>query len=346
MRVLNPELADRLGAIALGHVAREYPYASGHVTTAPSDLASPRELHPIFFGSFDWHSCVHSHWLLARLLRLHPNLPAADAIRRHLDQAFTAEKVKVETAYFERPASVGFERPYGWAWLLKLAAELRTHPDGLAWEEALRPLTSRIVSRFRGFLPKADYPVRAGVHSNTAFTLALVHDYALAAANQPLAEMVRNKALAWYGADAACQAWEPSGDDFLSPALIEAELMRRVLAPHAFRAWFAAFLPGAAAGMPATLFAPAAVSDRGDGKIAHLDGLNLSRAWCWRGVAAAFPRGDPARAAAEAAAERHLEAALPHLAADYAGEHWLASFALLALELPSSADPSSLGCPE
>ena len=187
------------------------------------------------------------------------------------------------------------------------------------------------VRRFKAYLPKADYPVRAGVHSNTAFALALAHEYAGVVGDEAFLTQIEAKALAWYAQDAACQAWEPSGDDFLSPALIEAELMRRVLPVQAFRHWFASFLPDAADGEPAALFHPARVSDRGDGKIAHLDGLNLSRAWCWRGVAAAAGGDTTLRRAAEAAAERHLAASLPHVTGDYMGEHWLASFGLLAL---------------
>jgi hypothetical protein len=185
--------------------------------------------------------------------------------------------------------------------------------------------------RFEAFLPKADYPVRAGVHSNTAFALLLALLYARTAENAAFAELIEAKAVSWYGQDEACQAWEPSGDDFLSPALIEAELMRRILTADAFGDWFVRFLPRAAEREPATLFRPARVSDRGDGKIAHLDGLNLSRAWCWRGIARAAAEDGALRRAAEQAAEHHLDASLPHVTGDYMGEHWLASFALLAL---------------
>ena len=324
-----PEYAGRLAGIALGHVTREYPYASVHVMTGPDDYGAPIERHPIFYGSFDWHSCVHSHWLLARILRLYPELAEAPAIRAHFDQALTAEKVAVEAAYFQRPTSRGFERPYGWAWLLKLAVELRL--QGGPWASTLRPLAELIADRFRAFLPLADYPTRAGVHANSAFALALARDYARDSADLDLLRLIEDRAQSWYSRDADCQAWEPSGDDFLSPALIEAELIRRVNAPAVFQAWFARFLPQAASGHPSTLFTPACVSDRSDGKIAHLDGLNLSRAWCWRSIASALDENDPARARARIAAEAHLDAALPHLAADYMGEHWLASFALLAL---------------
>ncbi|HEY1559640.1 MAG TPA: DUF2891 domain-containing protein [Caulobacteraceae bacterium] len=323
------DCAPRLAGIALGHVTREFPYASVHVMTGPNDYGPPIGRHPIFYGSFDWHSCVHSHWLLARILRLYPDDDVAPAIRNHLEQALTIDKVAIESAYFQRPTSRGFERPYGWAWLLKLAVELRRL--GGPWAETLQPLADIVSDRFRAFLPLADYPVRAGVHSNSAFALALTQDYGREAHDAELLRLIEGRALAWYGDDVACQAWEPSGDDFLSPALIEAELMRRVLSLSDFRAWFAKFLPDAVSGRPATLFAPVKVSDRSDGKIAHLDGLNLSRAWCWRAIASALDERDSARSKAQAAAEAHLDAALPHLATDYMGEHWLASFALLAL---------------
>jgi hypothetical protein len=323
-------LAPRLAAIALGHVAREFPHAAEHVMVGPDDMVRPAERHPIFYGSFDWHSCVHSHWLLARLLRLQPDMAEAAAIRAHFDQAFTPEKVDFEAGYFRRPTSRGFERPYGWAWLLKLISELRNFDE--AWARTLQPLATIIAERLCGFLPLADYPVRGGAHANTAFALALSLDYARAEPDGKLLNLIEGRARAWYGDDRDCQAWEPSGDDFLSPALVEAELMRRILPEDEFRAWFAGFLPGAAEGRPETLFAPVRVSDRSDGKIAHLDGLNLSRAWCWRTIAAVLE--DPVRSMAQASAESHLAAALPHLEADYMGEHWLASFALLAVSEP------------
>ena len=326
---LTAEIASKFAGLALGHVAREYPNKLDHVMAGLEDAVGVRELHPIFFGSYDWHSCVHGYWLLATLRRLHPEIPEAAAIDALFADAFTPEKIEAERAYLDRPTARGFERPYGWAWLLKLQAELLAHDA--PWAGRMAPLAEAFADRFREFLPRATYPIRTGVHSSTAFALALAHDYAATAQDASLATLLRDKARAWYGADRACQAWEPSGDDFLSPALMEAECLRRVLDPQAFRAWFAAFLPDAAVSLPATLFAPATVSDRSDGKIAHLDGLNLSRAWCWRAIAAALSPADPVRAVAHDAAERHLAASLPHVAGDYMGEHWLASFALLAL---------------
>lgn len=314
---LTFDLAARYIDIALGHVTREYPNKLDHVLTGADDAATPRALHPIFYGSFDWHSCVHGYWMLARLGRLFAPQPKIEAL---FDDAFTADKVAAEAAYLARPSARGFERPYGWAWALMLAAELR----GSRW--SIRPLEEAFVARFLEFLPKLTYPIRAGTHANTAFALVLAEEYARAAGHAQLREMLVSRARDWFGGDRDAQAWEPGGDDFLSPTLIEALCMKRLLSADDFASWFAAFLPRLAQREPATLFAPAAVSDRSDGKLAHLDGVNLSRAWCMRTLGV--------EAFADAA-ERHLEASLPHVAGDYMGEHWLASFAVLALSEPS-----------
>ena len=327
---LTLELASQFARIALGHVAREYPNKLDHVLEGPDDARGPRDLHPIFFGSFDWHSCVHSHWLLASLLRREPGIPEAAAIRAHFDQAFTEDKVAAETAYVRLPSSRGFVRPYGWGWLLKLQSELLAHDDP-RFARTLQPLATAFADRFREFLPRADYPIRTGVHSSTSFALALGQDYAVAAKDAALTALFADKARAWHLGDRDAPAWEPSGDDFLSATLTTAVCLRRLLPAEDFIPWLRAYLPHAAERRPATLFAPATVSDRSDGKIAHLDGLNLSRAWCWREIAAPLPAGDPLAAAAHEAAERHLAASLPHVAGDYMGEHWLASFALLAM---------------
>ena len=293
--------------------------------SGPEDVQGPRALHPIFYGSFDWHSCVHGYWLLARVLRAFPHLPEAAAIGRLFADQLTPDKVEAELAYLRR-APGSFERPYGWAWLLMLQAELSRAEDP-RWAATLAPLAGGFAQRFREFLPKATYPIRTGTHFNTAFALALAGEYA-AACDRALGPLLAETAGRWYAADRDCQAWEPSGDDFLSPALMEAECMRRLL-PEAFGSWMQGFLPRLHAGEPQALFTPAVVSDRTDGKIAHLDGLNLSRAWCWRTLAGSLP--PPAREAALDAADRHLAASLPHVAGDYLGEHWLATFALLAL---------------
>jgi hypothetical protein len=331
---LTPALASRFAGLALAHVTREYPNKLDHVLNGPGDLRAPRALHPVFFGSFDWHSCVHGWWLLARLLRRVPGLAEAGRVRALFDAGLTPANVAGEAAYLAEPRRGTFERPYGWAWLLMLAAELARHDDadGRRWSAALGPLADAFAARLAEFLPKATYPVRAGAHFNTAFAVALALEYADGAGDAALGALLRGRARAWYGGDADCQAWEPSLDDFLSPALVEAECMRRVLPAAEFAAWRDRFLPRVGRGEPATLFAPVEPSDRADGKIAHLDGLNLSRAWCWRGLAATWPAGDPRGARARDAAARHLAAGLPHVAGDYMGEHWLATFALLALD--------------
>lgn len=331
--VLTEELATRFARIALGHVRREYPNKPDHVLAGPRDALTPRELHPVFYGSYDWHSCVHSYWMLARLLRRHPDSEAAADIRILFDEQFVAEKVAVECAYLAAPTARGFKRPYGWGWLLKLAAELSSLDEAI-WRERLSPLAEIFAQRFRDFLPLATYPVRVGTHFNTAFGLRMAADYAAATEDGEFNTLLRDTALRWYGQDEDCPAWgEPSGDDFQSSTLIEAECMRRLLKADEFLSWFDRFLPRLSHSEPATLFAAATVTDRTDGKIAHLDGLNLSRAWCWRELAGALPEDDARRPILLDAAYRHLDAGLPHIAGDYMGEHWLASFAVLAIDV-------------
>jgi hypothetical protein len=329
------EQASAFAQLALKGLGREYPNKPEHVLAGPEDAKTPKALHPAFFGSYDWHSSVHGHWMLARLLRLFPDLPEAGEIRAMLNDHLTPENLRAEADYFARKDGKPFERPYGWAWLLKLAEELRgwDDPDARRWAAALRPLEDVIVARYLDFFPKQTYPIRTGVHPNTAFGLAFAHDYARAVGNEPLRALVEERARAYFAPDADAPArWEPSGADFFSPTLMEADLMRRVLPPEEFAAWFARFLPGAADGEPAPLFRPATVTDRTDPQLVHLDGLNLSRAWCLRSVAAALPPDSPARAALDASAARHAEAGLAHVASgDYAGEHWLASFAVYLL---------------
>jgi hypothetical protein len=338
MALMTEQVGARLARVALGHVTREWPNKMDHVMAGPGDVRSPREWHPIFYGSFDWHSCVHGHWLLARLYRRFPAMPEAPAIRALLDSQFTAEKVAAEAAYLTRRASRTFERPYGWAWALMLASELARHrgAEGTRWSETLRPLADAFVSRFRDFLPLSTYPVRAGGHANTAFALILALEYAAATGDEPFAFLCARKARAWYASDADMQVLEPSQADFLSPTLVEAACLGGVMDRDEFAAWFARYLPHAVGGMPATLFAPATVSDRTDGQIAHLDGLNLSRAWCWRLIVDRLPADAPLRPVVEASIDRHLASAIECVAGDYMGEHWLATFAALALD-PNAA---------
>lgn len=331
------EMATHFARLALAHVTREYPNKLDHVLLGAEDVQSPSILHPVFFGSFDWHSCVHGYWLLATIRRLHPDLEISARISAQFDAQFTESRMAAEVAYAAHPARGGFERPYGWAWLLMLAAELRRHDDdaGRRWAAVLAPLAECLVQRFLTFLPRATYPVRVGTHYNTAFALRLLFEYTDGDTGEAtvaeLGALARGTARRWYLSDHDCQAWEPGGDDFLSSALMEAECMRWVLSPDAFHDWFAEFLPRLAQGQPGTLFTPAEVSDRSDGKIAHLDGLNLSRAWCWQALATTMAPGDQRRGRALEAADRHLQASLPWVAGDYAGEHWLATFALLAM---------------
>jgi hypothetical protein len=321
MESLNANAAGKMTRIALGHVQRAYPHKLDQALLSDEDLAPPRVLHPIFFGSFDWHSCVHGWWSLLTLRRLFPEMAEALQIEQLADSSFTAEKVGAERAYLDRRLTGGFERPYGWAWLLELHLEATRHADR-SWGGELEPLARAFAERFRLYLQILTYPIRAGTHFNTAFASVLALDWA-EQFDPELAKLIRARGRHWFGGDRGCQAWEPSGDDFLSPALTEALLMRRVLPGEEFASWFAAFLPRLDEREPATLFTPATVSDRSDGKIAHLDGLNLSRAWCWRWLG--YPQF----------AEDHLQAALPHVAGDYMGEHWLQTYALLALLAPS-----------
>ena len=322
---LDPVLAGNMARIALGHVTKEYPHKLDHILESDADALSPRTLHPIFFGSFDWHSCVHGWWTLLTLRRLFPDLPEASVIQDLANKSFTTTNVAGELAYLGRPLSRGFERPYGWAWLLQLHLEAQLH--GEHWAEELRPLANEFASRLRDYLAVLTYPIRVGTHFNSAFALIL----ALPWTDQfdpGLSDRIRKTAARWFEEDRDCQAWEPGGDEFLSSALTEALCMADC-DPARFGEWFGAFLPDIGERRPSTLFVPAVVSDRSDGKIAHLDGLNLSRSWCWRKIALLLP--EKTREVAHAAADDHLAAALPHISGDYMGEHWLASFALLAL---------------
>jgi hypothetical protein len=331
--------ASAFARLALNGVKKEYPNKPEHVLAGPDDVKGPKALHPAFYGSYDWHSSVHGHWMLARLLRLFPNLPEAKEIRAVLATHLTADNLKAEADYFARPEAKSFERPYGWAWLLKLAEQFQGWDDADArvWSKNLQPLTEVVVARYLDYFPRQTYPIRTGVHANTAFGLSFAYDYAQAVGHQQLRELVEERAKTYFGKDANVPAaWEPGGADFFSPALMEADLMRRVLPRDEFRTWFGKFLPGAAKREPTALFTPATVTDRSDPQLVHLDGLNLSRAWSMQGVAVALPADAPARKALLEAAARHAEAALEHVASgDYAGEHWLASFAVYLLSTPA-----------
>jgi hypothetical protein len=337
---LSPQQASAFARLALKGVNKEYPNKPEHVLAGPDDVKGPMALHPAFFGCYDWHSSVHGHWMLARLLRLFPDLPEAKEIRTVLAAHLTADNLKAEASYFARPESKSFERPYGWAWLLKLAEELQgwDDADAKAWSKNMQPLADVVVDRYLDYFPKQTYPIRTGVHANTAFGLSFAHDYARSIGNKKLRDLVEERARSYFEKDVDVPAaWEPGGADFFSPALTEADLMRRVLPPAEFRSWLVKFLPGVARGEPKALFTPATVTDRSDPQLVHLDGLNLSRAWGMNGIAAALPADDPARKALQESAVQHARAALEFVASgDYAGEHWLASFAVYLLSAPSS----------
>jgi hypothetical protein len=333
---LTADQATRFAGLALAGLARAYPHHLAHLMTRDDDLGTPRQLHPIFHGCYDWHSAVHGFWLLARCLRRHPTLASAARIEALFDQRLTLPAGETEAGYFAAEDRKTFERPYGWAWLLALAGELkiwRHHPKATLWAAALAPLERLIAGGFPNYLERLTYPIRAGVHSNTAFGLVLALSYARRVGDDVLAESVATAARRFYQDDQHYPAhYEPSGDDFLSGGLTEALLMSSVLAADTFASWFAAFLPDFADGRPGP-FTPALVSDRHDAKIVHLDGLNLSRSWCFKGIAGCLPPGTPARAPLRAAGERHQAASLPFIdSGAFVGEHWLASFALLAID--------------
>jgi hypothetical protein len=335
---LTPAQASHFARLALNCVTREYPNKPEHVLNDGQDVQNPRALHPAFYGCYDWHSSVHGHWMLVRLLRLFPNLAESPEIRIALSSNLKAENIRVETAYLKQKNRQSFERTYGWAWLLKLTEELSLSNDAdeRVWAQNLQPLADALVNSYLAFLPKQTYPIRTGVHPNTAFGLAFAYDYAKSSANEKLLQLIAERSRTYFGNDQNYPgAWEPGGEDFFSPALMEADLMQRVLTPAEFRLWFHRFLPDLAAGTPKTLLEPATVSDRSDPKLVHLDGLNLSRAWCMRSIARALPENDPARKVLASAARAHANDALAHVASgDYAGEHWLASFAVYLLSTP------------
>ena len=325
--------ASHLASLPLRCILQEYPNKTGHTSVGDSDhVITPSKLHPAFFGCFDWHSSVHGHWMLVRLLKQFPQLPEATLIRQTLNRTLSAENLQAETDYFRLPLTASWERTYGWAWLLKLDQELSTWNDADAqkWHKALQPLTSTLVELWMKFLPKATYPNRTGVHPNTAFGLVFALDYARAVNNKSFEEAITRWALQVYGKDKNAPAtWEPNGSDFLSPSLETADLMRRILSPTAFRSWFAAYLPVTAVTHLSRL---PVVSDRSDLQIVHLDGLSFSRSWCMKGIADLLPYSDPRKQMLRRSALRHLAHALPHVVSgEYGGEHWLASFAVYAL---------------
>jgi hypothetical protein len=328
---LSPAQASEFARLGLANVRREYPHLLQHALNGPEDIVAPRTLHPAFYGSYDWHSCVHQHCMLVRLARLFPDLPERMEIDRTLREHLSAANIVAEVAYLRAPGRSFFERPYGWAWLLKLAEELHRYDTTLA--QILAPLVAVIREGLFTYLTSLTHPVRHGVHNNTAFAVKLTIDYTRVADDHELKLLCTGRMAYWFGHDGNYSAqWEPSGEDFLSPALTEAEVMAAVLPPENFSRWLSRFLPNLHTGEPVRIFTPVRVSDPNDPKIAHLIGLNLNRAWCWRRIALALAPSDPRQVRARDAANRHLEAALPLLSAeDFNRAHWLASFAVYAL---------------
>lgn len=330
---LEATKASHFAKLALKCVRQEYPNKLDHVMNGASEIQSPKALHPAFYGCFDWHSSVHGHWMLVKLLREFPELPEAKEIRSVLDENFAPERIAAEVAYFAQPNRRSFERTYGWAWLLKLAAELRTwdSPEARKWSASLQPLTNRVTTAFLEFLPRQTYPIRTGVHPNTAFSLALAMDYAKAAKDHRLETLIAERARTYFGLDRSGPLrWEPSGEDFLSGCLEETALMAKVLSKSDFRTWATGFLPEL---LVDGKLEPAVVSDRTDPKIVHLDGLNLSRARCLYLIVAALGAKDLRREALLKTAEAHGQASLPFIGSgSYEGEHWLGTFAVHMLD--------------
>jgi hypothetical protein len=328
---LDPATVERFARLALSCVHQEYPNKISHVMASDEDVAPPRELTPAFYGCFDWHSSVHGHWLLARLTRLHPDASFVPEARLALAQSLTPERIAVEASYLSTEGRASFERPYGLAWLLCLADELQSWDDEQArqWAANLAPLVGAATGRLNVWLPKLHYPIRTGEHNQTAFAFGLILDWAAAQGSREMTELVTGKAREFYLDDVDCPlGYEPSGEDFLSPCLAEADLMRRILEPAEFARWLTRFLPQIPSTPTADWLPVGVVTDRADGKLAHLDGLNISRAWMLEGIAAGLPAADPRRAALGSAAQLHRTAGLAAVTGEhYEGGHWLGSFA-------------------
>jgi hypothetical protein len=328
---IDAAAAGRFAELALACVHKEYPNKISHVLNGDADVRPPRELTPSFYGCYDWHSAVHGHWLLARLARQFPDAPFAARARAALERSLTPENIAAEVRYLQATGRATFERPYGLAWLLQLAAELREWDDPQArrWAEALDPLAKASAERIRAWAPKLSFPIRTGEHNQTAFGFGLILDWARSTGDRETAALLEGRIRDLYLKDKNCAlGYEPSGEDFLSPCLGEADVVRRILPPDAFAEWLGAFLPEIPRDGRGDWLAPGVVTDPTDGKLAHLDGLNLSRAWMLEGIAASLPAADPRVAALRAAAAAHRESGLRAVTGEhYEGGHWLGSFA-------------------
>lgn len=333
---ISPELAERFSALALSCVHQEFPNKISRTTDTAEEIGAPKELFPAFYGCFDWHSAVHGHWLLVRLLRTGPqDAPWRDEAMAKLEQSFTEDNIAGEIVNFARPARGSWERPYGVAWLLQLTAELRewaqdkNDPRAKVWLSRLEPLETDVADSLKDWLPKLAYPIRLGTHNQSAFAFGLMLDWARTAGDTEMERLITERSLAFHKNDVNCPlAYEPSGEDFLSPCLMEADLMRRILSADEFNDWFTKFMPDVPVDGSADWLAPGIVKDASDGKLVHLDGVNSSRAWNLYNIARALPEGDPRRASLVAAAKIHAETGVAAVSDEhYSGSHWLASFA-------------------
>ena len=327
-KTLDNEQAGRLARLAFKCIHTEYANNLSHSMQSDKDVGTPSQLHPVFYGCYDWHSSVHGHWLLVKLLKEFPGLPARDSIVKAIDLTLTPENIAMEVAYLKAPGRISYERPYGWSWLLKLTTELSTwdHPLGVKWLGILKPLAAQVVQNYKTYLPGLTYPLRRGVHANTAFGISFALDYARTMGDKEFEQFLLERSRFYYLKDRKIPAsWEPEGDDFFSPSLIEANLMCRVLSKAEFQRWFANFLPS----IPASLQHPAIVADRADPTGVHLDGLNLSRAWCMFEIARSLPAGSRMAKELQRIGQEHAQDALPHVISEnYLGTHWLATFAV------------------
>ena len=333
--ILDTRQAAKFAALSIACVDREYPNKPGNVVDSDQTVKPPRELTPAFYGCFDWHSAVHGHWALVRLLKTFPDLPEAAAIRKKLDANLTKARMEQELSYLREKRNTTFERPYGWGWLLRLAAELETFddPDAKRWLAALKPVADHLARRSIDYFNTLSVPIRAGTHHNTAFAMAHMLDYSRAAGDREQAGAIEKRARDFYQKDRDCPTgYEPSGEDFISPCLAEADLMRRVLDKKAFGAWLDGFLPPLGSARFGPLLAPAEIRDLKDPKIGHLIGLSLQRAWCYRGIARGLPQKDPRRPVFSKLARLHRHTAVQQMFdSGYGGEHWLSSFAVYLL---------------
>lgn len=335
IQTMNQQQAEHVSKMALAGLHREYPNKPGDVLRSAQDVKTPRLLHPVFYGHFDWHSSVHGHWTLVRSLRLFPQQEKAEEIRKALEKSFTRENLQAEADYFSISDNASFERMYGWAWALRLAMELRSRDDvdGKRWSEYYAPLEQKIVSLSLAYLPKLDWPVRCGFHPESSFAMSQLLDYARFVKNTDLEKLVVQTARKFYQSDRDYPVrYEPSGNDFFSPCLNVADLMRRVLTAQEFSLWLDSYLPGLAKKDAGNLLKPVVVSDPKDGHLIHLAGLNLSRCWTMKGIASALPDADPRRVVLLASAAEHFQAGMVYVdSGNYEGDHWLGSFAVYAL---------------